>query len=159
MARTDGARNRTSRAIEDSGRGAAPSHGARGSRLGAGGGMMLYPIWMRLPRPRHFPEDPKLDRLLDSYDPTIGYFTLSLWRREARDLRKGLFGAKGSRVVPEFSGDLDDYDGVMEFSLPNGWRLRLTYGPPPSRTKAGNVEAEVIPPRARGKRSAARRGA
>jgi hypothetical protein len=111
--------------------------------------MMLYPIWMRLPRPRHFPEDPKLDQLIDGYDPGLGYFKLSLWRREARDLRKGLFGAKGSRVVPKFSGDLYDYDGVMEFNLPNGWRLRLTYDPPPSRFNAGNVEAEFLPPSTR----------
>ena len=51
---------------------------------------MLYPMWQPLPRPRHFPEDPKLDRLLDSYlDPAIGGFKLGLWRRGARDLRKG----------------------------------------------------------------------
>src|ERR1700719_2107904 len=102
---------------------------------------MLYPIWQRLPRPFHFPKDPKLELLLaSSYDPNTGYFKLSLWRREARDLRKGLFGAKGSRVVPEFSRDLDEYDGVMEFDLPNGWRLRLTYERPPSKIRAGNVE-------------------
>ena len=42
---------------------------------------MLYPRWQPLPRPRHFTEDPKLDRLLDSYfDPGIGYFKLRLWR-------------------------------------------------------------------------------
>jgi hypothetical protein len=114
---------------------------------------MLYPIWQRLPRPFHFPKDRKLDRLLaSSYDPNTGYFKLSLWRREARDLRKGLFGAKGSRVIPEFSRDLDEYDGVMEFDLPNGWRLRLTYERPPSKIRAGNVEAEFIPPRTRRKR-------
>ena len=51
---------------------------------------MLYPIWQPLPRPRHFPEDPRLDQLLDSYfDPAIGGFKLGLWRRGARDLRKG----------------------------------------------------------------------
>lgn len=112
--------------------------------------VILYPIWQRLPRPRFFPEDPRLDRLLASnYDPAIGDFEWSLRRREARDLRKGIFGPKGSRVVPRFSGDLDEYDGVMEFDLPNGWRLRLTYQPPPSRRKAGQVDAEFIPPRAR----------
>lgn len=95
---------------------------------------------------RWFPEDPNLDRLLDSYyDPEAGPFKLSLRRREARDLRKGLFGPKGSRVVPKFTGDPEEYDGVMEFILPNAWRLRLTYEPPPWR-KAGKVEAEFIPP-------------
>jgi hypothetical protein len=48
--------------------------------------------------------------------------------------------------VPKFSGDLDDYDGVMQFDLPNGWRLRLTYERPPSRIRASNVEAEFIRP-------------
>ena len=108
---------------------------------------MLYPIWLPMPRPPHFPQDTTLDRLLaGGYDPNIGPFKLSLWRREARDLRRGLFGSKGSRVVPKFSRDLDEYDGVMEFDLPNGWRLRLTYERPPSRIRAGNVEAEFIPP-------------
>ena len=107
----------------------------------------LYPIWQQLPRPRWFPEDAKLDWLLDSnYDPTVGPFTLSLRRREARDLRKGIFGPKGSRNVPKFTGDLEEYDGVMDFVLPRGWRLRLTYAPPPWRREAGNVEAEFIPP-------------
>jgi hypothetical protein len=101
-------------------------------------------------RPYHFPEDPKLDRLLATYDPEIGYFSLSMKRRNARDLRKGLFGAEGSMVVPDFAGHLDEYDGVMEFDLPKGWLLRLTYQLPPSRIKAGNVDAEFIPPK-RGK--------
>ena len=108
---------------------------------------MLYPIWQPLPRPRHFPQDQKLDRLLDSYfDPGLDYFNLPMTRREARDLRKGLFGPKGSRVVPWFFGNLDEYNGFMEFDLPNGWRLHLTYAPPPSGFKAGMVEAEFIPP-------------
>jgi hypothetical protein len=51
---------------------------------------MLYPIWTLLPRPRFFPEDPQLDRLLASnYDPKAGYFKLRMFRRNARDLRKG----------------------------------------------------------------------
>jgi hypothetical protein len=109
---------------------------------------MLYPIWQWLPRPRWFPDDPAFDRLLNSnYDPRLDGFKLSLRRREARDLRKGIFGPKGSRIVPKFSGDLDEYDGVMEFILPKGWLLRLTYDPPPWR-KAGNVKAEFIPPTA-----------
>src|SRR5215469_16595672 len=106
---------------------------------------MLYPIWQPLPRPRWFPEDTTLDRLLNSnYDPAVGPFELLLWRREARDLRKGIFGPKGSKVVPTFTGDLDEYDGVMEFILPRGWLLRLTYEPPPWR-QAGSVKAEFIP--------------
>lgn len=120
------------------------------------GDLMLYPIWQRLPRPRFFPEDLTLDRLLASnYDPGIGHFELSLRRREARDLRKGIFGPKGSRVVPKFSGDLDEYDGVMEFDLPRGWTLRLNYYASHAydferrRAKAGHVDAEFIPPRAR----------
>jgi hypothetical protein len=102
---------------------------------------MLYPIWQPLPRPRHFPEDPKLDRLLDSdYDPKIPSLKLSLWRRQARDLRKGLFGPKGLRDVPKGKG-------VRTFDLPNGWTLRLTYGERPNDWReAGDVVAEFIPP-------------
>jgi hypothetical protein len=112
--------------------------------------VMLYPTWQRLPRPPSFPHDPRLDRLLAStYDPGMEGFKLSLVRCEARDLRKGLFGPKGSRVVPKFCGDPDEYDGVMEFVLPNGWRLRLIYEPRRSRRIAGSVEAEFIPPRVR----------
>jgi hypothetical protein len=104
--------------------------------------IMLYPIWQLLPRPRHFPEDPKLDRLLaSSYDPGVGYFKLGLWRREARDLRKGLFGPKGLRKnVPKGAG-------VLTFDLPNGWTLRLTYDAPPDDwSEPGDVVAEFIPP-------------
>jgi hypothetical protein len=121
--------------------------------------LILYPIWQRLPRPRFFPQNPRLDRLLASnYDPAADQFKLSLRRREARDLRKGIFGPKGSRVVPKFSGHRGEYDRVMEFHLPNGWRLRLTYGPPPSRREAGQVEAEFIPPRARRSRRHSQEG-
>ena len=102
---------------------------------------MLYAIWQPLPRPRHFPEDPKLDRLLDSnFDPKIRSLKLSLWRRQARDLRKGLFGPKGLRDVPGDNG------GVMEFDLPNGWTLRLTYHEKAYGWEASDVEAEFIPP-------------
>ena len=59
---------------------------------------MLYATYHRLPRPYHFPKHLTLDRLLDSnFDPGLGGFELSLYRREARDLWKGLFGPKGSR--------------------------------------------------------------
>ena len=115
---------------------------------------MLYPIWQPLPRPRFFPEAPDLDRLLDSYfNPRIGYFKLPLKRRHSRDLRKGLFGPKGLRTVPDSSG------GVRTFPLPNGWTLRLTYYAAGDndleggRTKAGDVDAEFIPPTMREERS------
>jgi hypothetical protein len=65
------------------------------------------------------------------------YFKLSLWRREARDLRKGLFGLEGLRNVPGRSG------GVMVLRLPKGWTLRLTYHP---AHWEGQVTAEFIPP-------------
>ena len=111
-------------------------------------GPMLYPVWQELPRPYHFPQDPALDRLLASnYDRGLDGFKLCLWRREARDLRKGLFGPKGSRKVPKFTGKHDVHDGVMRFVLPNGWRLVLTYDPPPYSRIAGSVEAEFFPPR------------
>jgi hypothetical protein len=97
---------------------------------------MLYPIWTPLPRPPCFPESPELNRLLDRYDPEVGYFKLSLRRREARDLRKGLFGPKGLRVVPRGYG-------VRQFRLPRGWILRLTYHP---ACWEGQVTAELIPP-------------
>ena len=105
---------------------------------------MLYPIWLPLPRPRHFPEHPKLDRLLaHNYDPAVGYFELRLRRREARDLRKGLFGPKGLKDVPKG-------EGVRTFDLPRGWTLRLTYDVPPHGwTEPGNVVAEFIPPATR----------
>ena len=105
---------------------------------------MLYPRWQPLPRPRHFPEDPKLDRLLDSYfDPAIGRFSLGMMRRNARDLRKGLFGPKGVRDVPKG-------EGALSFDLPKGWTLRLMYDAPPNDWgKPGNVVAEFIPPATR----------
>jgi hypothetical protein len=105
---------------------------------------MLYPIWQPLPRPRHFPEDPKLDRLLDSYfDRGVGRFSLRMMRRNARDLRKGLFGPKGLRDVPQG-------EGVRRFDLPNGWALRLRYDAPPDDwEEPDNVVAEFIPPTVR----------
>jgi hypothetical protein len=102
---------------------------------------MLYPIWQLLPRPRHFPEDPKLDRLLDRYfDPAIGRFSLGMMRRNARDLRKGLFDPKGVRDVPKG-------EGVLTLDLPNGWTLSLTYDVPPDGwSEPSDVVAEFIPP-------------
>jgi hypothetical protein len=118
----------------------AATDGTGSRHFGQGSSLMLYPIWQPLPRPRYFPEDPKLDRLLDSYDPKIGYFRLPMFRRNARDLRKGLFGPKGLRDVPK---DM----GVRTFDLPDGWTLRLTYGERPDDWReAGDVVAEFIPP-------------
>jgi hypothetical protein len=102
---------------------------------------MLYAIWQPLPRPPHFPQDPKLDRLLASnFDPRLDYFELRMFRRVARDLRKGLFGPKGLRDVPRG-------EGVRRFDLANGWTLSLTYGERPDDWReAGDVVAEFITP-------------
>jgi hypothetical protein len=82
----------------------------------------LYPIWQPLPRPRHFPRDRRLNELLASYfDPDGKGFTLHMQRRNARDLRKGMFGPRGLKKVPGVEG------GEMTFGLPNGWALRLDY--------------------------------
>jgi hypothetical protein len=60
--------------------------------------------------------------------------------REARDLRKGLFGPKGLRNVPKG-------EGVLTLDLPNGWTLRLTYDVPPDGwSEPSDVVAEFIPP-------------
>jgi hypothetical protein len=82
---------------------------------------MFYPIWLPPPRPRFFPRDPRLDRLVEGYDANLVGFTLRMNRRHARDLRKGIFGPKGLRDVPGRRG------GEREFDLPGGWTLRLTY--------------------------------
>ena len=86
-----------------------------------------------------------LERLLDrNYDPALGPLKLRMKRCHARDLRKGLFGPQGSRNVPD-----TETGGVMEFDLPKGWTLRLTYyakGEFERRAKAGDVDAEFIPP-------------
>jgi hypothetical protein len=78
----------------------------------------------------------------------IDSFTMLLYRREVRDLRKWLFGAVGSRVVPtnEFGRRCA---GKMRFDLPGGWCLRLFYlAPPPQWTfKASRVLAEFLAPR------------
>ena len=113
---------------------------------------MYYPILVRLPRPRHFPEDPRLHRLVASYDPTMEGFALPMKRRNARDLRKGIFGPKGVRSVPGGDG------GVKEFDLPSGWTLRLTYHETYG-IEAGDVDAEFIPPVSREARSMPRREA
>jgi hypothetical protein len=90
-----------------------------------------------------------LEKLLASdFDPDLPYFWLEIQRRHARDLRKELFGPVGSRVAP------DRYGGQMNFRLPNGWRLRLTYYEQEydyetRHLAAGDVDAEFIPPKNR----------
>jgi hypothetical protein len=101
--------------------------------------MNYYSILVPLPRPRHFPEDPLLDQLVAGYDPAGKGFTLRMQRRNARDLRKGIFGPKGLKTVPDREG------GEMQFALPNGWTLRLKYDEVEPGF-AGDVAAEFIPP-------------
>jgi hypothetical protein len=61
----------------------------------------FYPIWVRGPRPAHFPEAPEIDRLLDSnFDPRLDHIKVRMKRRNARALRKGILGPKGIRRVP-----------------------------------------------------------
>jgi len=132
---------------------------AKGARLGPGGGVMVRRkerITDRFGRPPNFPYDGRLERLLLNYDPGIGYFKLSMKRRNARDLRRELFGPRGLQDVP------DEYGGVMKFGLPNGWRLRLTYYEQEydyekCHLAAGDVDAEFIPPARREERSISRR--
>jgi hypothetical protein len=106
-----------------------------------------HPITNRYGGPSNFPEDERIESLLASnFEPDIGYFKVLMKRRHARDLRKVFFGPKGSRIVPEFDGNLRYYDGEMEFELPGGWLLHLTYLPPSPEIEAGDVVAEFIPP-------------
>jgi hypothetical protein len=100
----------------------------------------------RYRRSPNFPEDWRLERFLRSNDPEIGYFKLKMKRRNARDLRRVLFGPKGLLEVP------DGYGGVMTFRLPNGWTLRLTYLEFDEDARgyvASDVDAEFIPPTSR----------
>jgi hypothetical protein len=101
---------------------------------------MATTIFDRTRRLYHFPKDPRLDRLLASFDPEIGYFKLPMKRRNARDLRKGLFGSVGLTDVPYAYG-------VRTYQLTGGWTLRLTYYVPPEGCREpGDVDAEFIPP-------------
>ena len=108
---------------------------------------MQTKIYESAGRRYHLPYHAKLERLLRSFDPEIGPFELSMERRHARDLRIWLFGPTGSRVVPK-RRYLEDYDGRMEFDLPNGWLLRFDYAPPAPAyvIRASEVDAEFIPP-------------
>jgi hypothetical protein len=109
----------------------------------------------RYGRPPNFPYGEKLEWLLLTYDPEIGYFKLAMKRRHARALRRVLFGPKGLREAPDCCG------GEMKFDLPKGWTLRLTYYCTPDYeveggpVEAGDVDAEFIPP-ASGEKAPAR---
>jgi hypothetical protein len=70
---------------------------------------MAETILDRTGRLYHFPQHPKLERLLASYDPEIGYFKLTLWRRQARALRRELFGPDRA---PQCAGQLRRDNGV-----------------------------------------------
>src|SRR6516225_1269181 len=97
QARTSGNEDREAQPNQRRSRGRMAVSNGTGDRAGPaiprdncpGGGVMLYPlypIWIPLPRPPHFPRDPKLDRLLASYDSKIGCFELQMKRRHARAL-------------------------------------------------------------------------
>lgn len=68
----------------------------------------------------------RINRLLRYFDTGCGEppegFSHVLYRRQARALRKHLFGSKGLNTVPRLWGG-----EPMEFDLPKGWRLRLSY--------------------------------
>jgi hypothetical protein len=82
----------------------------------------FHPIWTQEPRPPHFPDAPEIDWLLDShFDPRLGYFKQRMKRRNARALRRAIFGPKGIRRVPGRPG------GVVELDCPR-------VGPSASRT-------------------------
>ena len=106
-------------------------------------------IYEKTGRLYNFPDSDKLRRLIMSFDPAIGYFKLSMKRRNTRALRQYFFGTKGLHQIPED-------EEPMEFLLSKGWRLRLTYLAKPARRwdaieekmvcKAGDVIAEFMPP-------------
>jgi hypothetical protein len=102
-------------------------------------------------RPPNFPYNQKLERLLLTYDPEIGYLELEMKRRHARALRRWLFGPNGVNIVPS------DY-GVMKFNLSKGWTLRLTFLGHDELAEGYadlGVDAEFIPP-ASGEKAPAR---
>ena len=111
------------------------------------------PMMDRHGRPPNFPYNDKLEWLLLTWDPQIGYFKLSMKRRHARALRRHLLGPKGITIAPS------DY-GVMKFRLDNGWTLRLRYLGFDELAEgyvAGDVDAEFIPPTMRKEPVPARR--
>ena len=60
---------------------------------------MLYPIWQPLPRPRFFPEELELERLLDSnYDPAAGNFKMRMNVVTPATFGKGCLGRGGSET-------------------------------------------------------------
>jgi hypothetical protein len=104
---------------------------------------MVTKEWV-ISRPAHFPKNEKLDRLIaEHFDPSVGPFAVERYRRHARDLRRALFGPVGSRDVPDHKG------GMLEWRLPQGWTLRLTYERCGDGFEdAGEALAQFIPPAA-----------
>jgi hypothetical protein len=97
-------------------------------------------VWDRCKRPSRAPRHPKLDRLMRTWDPAIGFFEVPTTRSGARDLRKELTGtAKGVRNVP-------DDEGFVVVPLPHGWALALLYDEPGCLGLAGKVIAQFWPP-------------
>jgi hypothetical protein len=86
------------------------------------------------------PYHEKLQHLLKTGDPGIGYFTVTMKRHEVQNLRKALFGPKGSRDAPKGAG-------TRMLVHPNGWRVQLNYAER-GRTfsDAGEAIAQFIPP-------------
>jgi hypothetical protein len=90
-------------------------------------------------RGRHFPYHPTLEELLRTFDPAIGPFRVNMFRRNARDLRKWLYG-------PDAIGDAPRGSGLGIIALPRGWELVLVYEEPPGPREAGKVIALFRPP-------------
>jgi hypothetical protein len=89
-------------------------------------------------RGRHFPDDYKLERLLRTFDPAIGFFQVEMFRRNARDLRKWL-------TPFDFAAPSDG--GLCSIELPRGWELILYYHAPGCPGVAGKVTAFFRPPK------------
>jgi hypothetical protein len=89
-------------------------------------------------RGRHFPDDYKLERLLRTFDPAIGFFQVEMFRRNARDLRKWL-------TPFDFAAPPDG--GLVSIELPRGWELLLYYKEPGGPGIAGKVTAFFRPPK------------
>jgi hypothetical protein len=102
--------------------------------MGATSASMLIGAW-----PRQFPYHVKLDRLIKTGDPEIGYFALATTRHEALCLWKALFGPKGSRDTPKGAG-------ARTRVLTNGWRVQFEYEEPGDIGRAGKATIEFYPP-------------
>src|SRR5437660_11173511 len=90
-------------------------------------------------RGRHFPYDPKLEELLRTFDPAIGFFQVEMFRRNARDLRKWLCGPEAIGDAPQFGR------GLGSIELPRGWELLLYYWEPPGFRQPAKVTSFFRP--------------